>query len=98
MGKHTMGTLTLSTLTNSCEFVSRLFVKYILLVKLTCSKLPHLYRNGTVAPIDSAPYKDFQLSPKGWAIVLGCVVIFWILLSILLACFCANTKQGMYIT
>lgn len=53
--------------------------------------------NGTVAPIDSAPYKDFQLSPKGWAIVLGCVVIFWILLSILLACFCANTKQECHL-
>ena len=53
--------------------------------------------NTTTAAVDSAPYKDFSLSPKGWVIVLSCVVLFWILLSILLACFCANTSQECHL-
>lgn len=53
--------------------------------------------NATAAAVDEAPYKDFSLSPKNWVIVLGCVVIFWILLSIVLVCFCANTSQECHL-
>ena len=52
---------------------------------------------AAAAAVDSAPYKDFKLSVEGWVIVLSCVVLFWVLLSIVLACFCANTSQECHL-
>ena len=44
-----------------------------------------------------APWKDFKLSVTNWVIILSAVVVFWIALSIVLACFCGPHSQECHL-